>query len=160
LLREQQQRLVIRSEMDGQVVTWNVGDSLSRRPVQRGQILLTVVDPSSAWELELYLPERRAGHLSQARAAADHELRVTFMLASHPGEEFVGHVSEVQQVAEMHGDQGNTILVRVAIDKDQLPELRSETTVTARVECGRRSIGFVVFHELIETVETKLLFWF
>ena len=44
-------------------------------------------------------------------------------------------------------------------DKQQLPELRSDTTVTAKVHCGRRSIGYVVFHELLETVQSKILFW-
>lgn len=159
LLREQQERLVLRSEMDGQVVTWNVGDVLLRRPVQRGQALLTVVDPRGDWELELYLPVGRAGHLAEALTAHQEPLRVTFFLASHPGLEFSGKVVEVHRLAEVRGEQGNTVLVRVALDKSKLPELRSDTTVTARIECGRRSIGFVVFHELLETVQTKVLFW-
>ena len=159
LLREQQQQLVLRSEMDGQVVTWNVGDVLSRRPVQRGQALMTVVDPRGNWELELYLPVGRAGHLAAAMADHQEPLRVTFFLASHPGAEFSGQVVEVHRLAEVRGEDGNTVLVRVALDKSKLPELRSDTTVTARIECGRRSIGFVVFHELMETVQTKVMFW-
>lgn len=159
LLHEQQERLVLRSEMDGQVVTWSVGDVLLRRPVQRGQILMTVVDPSGDWELELNMPERRMGHLLQAVEAGEQMPTVTFMLASHPGEEFAGRVTEIHRVAEVRGEDGNTVLLRVAVDKSELPELRSETTVTARVKCGRRSIGFVVFHELIETIHTKILFW-
>jgi multidrug efflux pump subunit AcrA (membrane-fusion protein) len=160
LLRKQQERLVIRSEMDGQVVTWNVGDVLLRRPVQRGQILMTTVDPAAEWELELFMPERRIGHLSRSIGDAAQQPQVTFMLASHPGQEFEGRVTEVHRVAEVRGEEGNTVLLRVAVDKSQLPELRSETSVTARVLCGQRSIGFVVFHELIETIQTKVLFWF
>jgi multidrug efflux pump subunit AcrA (membrane-fusion protein) len=159
LLREQQEQLVLRSEMDGQVVTWNVGDVLLRRPVQRGQLLMTVVDPGRDWELELFLPERRAGHLADALAENQEPLRVTFFLASHPGLEFSGTVVEVHRLAEVRSEEGNTVLVRVALDKTVLPELRSDTTVTARIECGRRSIGYVVFHELIETVQTKVMFW-
>ena len=52
------------------------------------------------------------------------------------------------------------MLLRVAIDKEQLPELRSDTTVTARVQCGQRSVGYVVFHEVLETLQRKVLFWF
>ena len=159
LLREQQERLVLRSEMDGQVVTWSVGDVLLRRPVQRGQILMTIVDPSGDWELELNMPERRMGHLVRAIEKREELPAVTFMLASHPGKEFEGQVTEIHRAAEVRGEDGNTVLLRVAVDKATLPELRSETTVTARVQCGRRSIGFVVFHELIETIQTKLLFW-
>ncbi|MCB9939218.1 MAG: HlyD family efflux transporter periplasmic adaptor subunit [Planctomycetaceae bacterium] len=159
LLREQQERLVLRSEMDGQVVTWSVGDVLLRRPVQRGQILMTVVDPTGDWELELNMPERRMGHLIEAVNAGERLPAVTFNLASHPGKEFEGRVTEIHRVAEVRGEDGNTVLLRVAVDKAALPELRSETTVTARVKCGTRSIGFVVFHELIETIQTKVLFW-
>lgn len=159
LLREQQERLVLRSEMDGQVVTWSVGDVLLRRPVQRGQVLMSIVDPKDDWELELNMQERRMGHLTQAVEDSGELPTVTFALASHPGKDFVGQVTEIHRVAEVRGEDGNTVLLRVAVDKEMLPELRSETTVTARVHCGRRSIGFVVFHELIETIQTKILFW-
>lgn len=160
LLRQQRDALILRSEMAGQVVTWDVGGTFLRRPIQRGQILMTVVDPSGDWELELYMPEKRMGHLAAALADAERELKVVFMLASHPGKEFDGRVVDLHRVAEVRGEEGNTVLVRVAIDKSTLPELRSETTVTAKVRCGKRSVGFVVFHELIETIHTKLLFWF
>jgi len=159
LLREQQERLVLRSEMDGQVVTWSVGDVLLRRPVQRGQILMSTVDPSGHWELELKMPERRMGHLARAIEDGERLPEVTFMLASHPDKEFRGQVTEIHRLAEVRGEDGNTVLLRVAVDKAALPELRSETTVSARVQCGRRSIGFVVFHELMETIHTKILFW-
>ncbi len=159
LLYEQQERLVLRSEIDGQVVTWSVGDVLLRRPVQRGQSLMTIVDPRGEWELELDMPENRMGHLLRALDDDSAQLLVTFMLASHPGSEFAGRVVEVHRVAEVRGERGNAVLVRVAIDKADLPELRSETTVTARVHCGRRSLGFVIFHELIETIQTKVLFY-
>ena len=84
---------------------------------------------------------------------------VTFVLSTHPGREFTGRVVEVERSAEVRGEEGNTVLLRVAIDKKELPELHSETTVTARVHCGRRSLGFVWFHDLIEAAQSKILFW-
>jgi hypothetical protein len=48
----------------------------------------------------------------------------------------------------------------VAIDRDSLPDLRDGAQVTARVDCGRRSLAFVLFHDLVETVQSKVLFWF
>ncbi len=159
LLLQKQEQLIVRSEMPGQVVTWNVHDLLLRRPVDKGQVLMTVVDPSGPWELELHMPERRMGHITQATRESPDGLPVTFLLASHPGSEFVGRVVEVQRTAEVHGDDGNAVVLRVAIDKEDLPELRSDTTVTARVHCGRRGLGYVWFHEVLETVQTKVLFW-
>jgi len=160
LLREKEESLVVRSEMRGQVVTWNVSSLLRRRPVQKGQLLMTLLDLDGPWELEVYMPERRMGHVARAATRAADGLQVTYLLASHPERRFTGRVTEIHRMVEVRGEQGNCVLIRVAIDRDDLPELRSETTVTARVHCGRRSAGFVWFHELIETLYAKVLFWF
>lgn len=160
LLRQKAERLVVRSDMCGQVVTWDVSRLLLRRPVQKGQLLMTLLDLDGEWELELYMPERRMGHIVQAASRAGDGLPVTWLLASHPERVFPGRVVEIHRLAEVRGERGNCVLIRVAIDKAELPELRSETTVTARVHCGRRSVGFVWFHELIETLYAKVLFWF
>jgi multidrug resistance efflux pump len=159
LLRQKERRLVVRSEMRGQVVTWDIAGRLLGRPVQTGQLLMTVVDLQGDWELEVYVPERRVGHVSQATADFPGGLPVTFFLASHPDRQFSGRVVEMHRTTEVRGEEGNTVKLRVAIEKEQLPELRSETTVTARIHCGRRSIGYVLFHELIETVQSNVLFW-
>jgi multidrug efflux pump subunit AcrA (membrane-fusion protein) len=158
LVREKQASLAVRAEHAGEVVTWQVEQLLLRRPVQPGQALLTVVDPSGPWELELYLPERRLRHVD-AHASSDDELQVTFMLSTLPGREFSGHMVEIERSAEVRGEEGNTVLVRVAIDTADLPPLRSDTTVTARLHCGRRSLGYVWFCDLLEAVQTKVLFW-
>jgi len=159
LLAQKEAQLTVRSEIAGQVVTWKLDELLMLRPVQIGQALMTVVDPAGDWELELHMPERRMGHLGRAVGAAD-ELKVFFLLASHPDQELTGRLVEIHRAAEVRGEAGNTVLLRVAIDKEQLPELRSDTTVTARVHCGQRSIGYVVFHEVLETLQRKVMFWF
>jgi hypothetical protein len=50
------------------------------------------------------------------------------------------------------------VLVRVAIDKTQLPDLRPGASVTARIDCGTRPIGYVWFHDVWEFVQTQVLF--
>jgi hypothetical protein len=120
--------------------------------------LLTLANPDGPWELELYLPERRLAHL-QRIAAEQQAPEATFVLSSHPGQTFRGRVVEVEQAAEVRGDDGNTVIVRVAVDKEQLPPLHDQTTVTAKLNCGRTSIGYAWFCDLIETVQSKVLFW-
>ena len=159
LLNEKRQQLVVSSPMEGQVVTWNVRQLLQGRPVRRGQTLLSVIDPTGSWQLELDMAERRTGHLLDAAAAGDEPLRVFFVLASHPEEEFEGTVIEVDRTAQPRETGVPTVRVKVAIDESSLPELRTGTTVTGRVFCGRRSLGFVLFHELMETVHTQWLLW-
>lgn len=164
LFHEKQRQLVVSAASAGQVVTWKVEDLLQGRPVIRGQSLMTLANPAGPWELELYVPERRLVHM-QAAAELDSEaserppLDVVFTLTSHPGSQFHGRVVEIEQTAEVRGDDGNTVLVRVSIDRDELPPLHDQTTVTAKLYCGRASIGRVWFCDLIETVQSKVLFW-
>lgn len=157
--REQQRQLVITSPVAGQVADWKVRDKLLRRPIDRGQRLMTVFDPAGAWELELQMAGRRMGKVDYADRQSEEPLQVTFILATHPGQEFIGHVVEIDRVAEVRDENGNTVRIRVAIDKEELPDLRDGAKVTARVHCGRRPIGYVWFHELIETVQAKVMFW-
>ncbi|QDU95545.1 HlyD family secretion protein [Lignipirellula cremea] len=163
LYREKQQHLVVRSPARGQVVTWRVRENLLHRPVQRGQSLMTIVDPESSWELELHAPEKRLGHIQLAyrnAQKAGETLPVDFVLATHPGEKFEGQITAIDGAAEVHGDDGNTVLIRVAIDAQQLPQLRDGAKVTAKVHCGQRPLGYVLFHDFIETVQSRVLFWF
>ncbi len=164
LYRQKEEQLTVRSDMAGEVVTWKVEESLMRRPVQTGQVLMRLANPEGDWELELYMPLRRMGHVAEARreleaAQSDDNLQVTFVLTSHPGMEFTGQVTHIDRVAQVRDEHGNSVLLRVAIDKHDLPELRNGTTVMAKVNCGERPIGYVWFHDLWETIETRVLFW-
>jgi multidrug efflux pump subunit AcrA (membrane-fusion protein) len=161
LVREKQQQQTLLAPQRGQVVTWKVRDLLLHRPVSRGQSLLTLANPDGPWELELYLPERRLAQVQRGQAAsgAENSLDVEFALSSHPGQTFHGRVAEVEQAAEVRGDEGNTVLVRVTVEKAELPPLHEQTTVTAKIACGRTSIGYAWFCDFVETVQGKVLFW-
>jgi multidrug resistance efflux pump len=156
LVRRKQQQLTITAPVRGQVVTWKVRDLLLQRPVTRGQALMKLANPDGPWELELYLPERRLAHVQRM---ADQPLDVTFVLTSHPGQTFQGRVAEIDRVAEVREGEGNTVLLRVAVEKDKLPPLHDQTSVTAKLHCGRASLGYAWFCDLVETVQAKVLFW-
>ncbi len=153
--------LEIMSPSAGQVVNWQVRQSLLRRPVLRGQNLMTIIDPNTRWQIELEMPERRLAHLIIAMNEQDEPLQVTFGLLSHPGVTYHGQLLSIDRQLDVHSDEGNSALVRVGFaNADISPELlRAGTRVTAKIDCGQRSIGYVMFHELIETVQAKVLFW-
>ena len=67
----------------------------------------------------------------------------------------------MDQKLDVHSDEGNTALLRIGfVNNDVSPDLlRAGTRVTAKVHCGTRSIGYVMFHELMETVQSSVLFW-
>ncbi len=160
--QEEQYLLTVASPSAGRVVNWNVKQNLTNRPVTRGQNLMTIVPPEAVWELELQMPERRLAHLFRAIKDGDEDLKVTFGLVSNPGTEYTGKLISVDRKLEVYNDDGNAALVRVAFENEEIAEdlLRTETRVTAKVHCGERSIGYVIFHELIETVQSKWMLWF
>ena len=154
--------MTIRSPISGKVITWDVEGLLLRRPVQVGQVLLTVANtaPDAEWELELDMPERRVGHVLAAQAKNE-KLAVEYILASVPDRENKATVVEIQGRADVvQRDAGPSIRIRVKIDKNDLAdlELRPGMSVTAKVLCGREPLGYVWLHEVWEWVERKVLF--
>jgi multidrug resistance efflux pump len=158
LYRGKEKQLTVRSPCPGQVVTWHVDDMLQERPVQKGQVLMSIVDPDGKWFLELDVAESDIRHVVGPDEASS-GAKVSFTLHTHPGREFEGHVVEIQRTAEMRSPATGVVVVRVAVNESELPELRSGTTVNARIVCGSRSIGYVWFRDLIETVQSEVLFW-
>ena len=162
--------LAIRAPLAGAVTTLDVRDRLIGRPVARGDALLSVANLEGEWELEVRMPEDRMGHILQARQELQRrrrehpgenlpeDLPVKFILATDPGVTFEGVVKEIHHRAEVRGDDGNTVLIKVAIDKSELPQLRPGASVVAKLHCGRQGIGYVWFHDLIEFVQAKILF--
>ena len=169
LWREKEKQLQITSPIKGQIVTWQVKDKLTKRPVKTGDLLLTVADLDGDWQLEVHMPEDRMGHVARAhnelmadaqRKAQEKDLAVSYILATEPGKSYDGTVTSIQHGAEVHGDDGNVVLVRVAIDKSRHDpaDLRPGATVTAKVDCGTASVGYVWFHDLIAFVQSRVLF--
>ena len=64
--------------------------------------------------------------------------------------------------AEVRGEEGNTVLVRVAFDQQELREAIADpkigATATAKIHCGKRAIGYVWFHDLVDFIRAKILF--
>ncbi|MGE3407543.1 MAG: efflux RND transporter periplasmic adaptor subunit [Pirellulales bacterium] len=151
-------QLQVRSPIDGEIVTWNITDTLMHRPLKRGEAVLSIVEPSGEWELEVRMPEDRMGHVAQARLNQADALRVSFVAAHQPDQVLTGRLIDAQRRAEVRGEEGNTVLLRVAIDKSQVRDLRPGAEVTARVHCGRRALGYVWFHDVLGFIQSRILF--
>ena len=133
--------------------------------LQKGQVLLNVADKTGPWELEIHLPDDRLGHVNRAYAearAAGRELEVDYILATDPGTRHIGTVKEIHEQAEVRGEQGNTVLLRITIDpsRHEKEELGAGASVTARINCGKRPLGYVIFHDLVAFIQQHILFRF
>jgi multidrug efflux pump subunit AcrA (membrane-fusion protein) len=157
LLKHEREQLVVTSPIAGRVLTWDVGQQLLARPVARGEVLMTVADLSADWQLELAVPDGRIGYVLAAQKDIKPDLPVRFQLGSEDHTEHMGKISEVCQTADLPADDTKrtepTILTKVSFDSPELiaafgGELRPGVSARAKIECGRRSIGYVWLHDI------------
>ena len=152
--------LIIRSPIDGTVVSWDVEKTLRSRPIMTGQVLLEVADLGQPLLLEVELPEKREGHLDEyiAQEGLSEEtqgsLAVTYILATDPDEPMDARLllDSISKRADANEEHGAVIKMRAIPDPDTLRELKPKpgAKVVAKIYCGRRSSGFVFFHEIYE----------
>jgi len=159
LLLKKNELLNITAPISGQVMlSWDVEESLMNRTVEPGQVLMTIADPSGEWELELYMKETRAGKVDVARHNIKPDLAVKYVLATDPGAERDGTVEDVEDITQMHDEEGHTVRIRVGIKQSDITDPRPGTTVRGKVRCGKAAIGYTWFHEAIEWVQANILF--
>ncbi len=171
LLEIKQKQLTVTSPIRGKVVTWKVRDLIENRPVRKGQRLMEVADPQSQWELEIFVPEAKMGHIVEhlqklRETDPEAQLEVSFILATHSSNHLSGKVLRVDTSAEVHGEDGNTVRMIVEFAQEDLKQLVSDpgselkvgADVKAKVLCGQRAIGYVWFHDLFEFVQSRILF--
>ena len=156
--------LTIRSPIDGRIVASNVQERFGLEPTRESRrgSLLEIADPTKEWELEVLMPEKRTGHIAEARLKTKGKLPVTFFLATNPAEQMQGEVDIEELSAEVRGESGNTVLVHVSFDqrgsytKGRRQAKNRLTLATAKIHCGKRAIGYVWFHDLVDFVRAKI----
>lgn len=159
LIEEKRQKLIVRSPVAGQVLLpWDADQSLKHRPVLTGQRLMTIADPTGPWELELAMPERRMGHIHRAQNEFGPELDVRYVSAGDPRSHKQGTLRKVYGITQVKGEEGPTVKMIVDIDSGDLLNPSPGTTVTAKVKCGRSSLGYSWFHEALEWIQKHILF--
>ncbi|TWU34958.1 efflux RND transporter periplasmic adaptor subunit [Novipirellula artificiosorum] len=169
VLRIQQEGLVLKSPLNGTVVGWQLEQRLASRPVSRGNLLLSVVDESGPWELNLCVPDRDAGAMLDA-IQYDSSLPITFAVATQPQRCYAAVLRRVASVARV--DDTNRPVIDIDADVAPYPDGSHETDlfdptdvrigadVTARVYCGRRSLLASWFSDAIDFVDRNVVFYF
>ncbi len=165
LVRQKRESLIVRSPMRGQVLLpWDAEQSLMHRPVLTGQRVMTIAkaapqDLTSKWEIELAMPERRMGHVRRAiQEFAPDPLEVSYVSAADARSPKQGTLKKVYRITQVKGEEGPTVKMIVEINREDLYEPSPGTTVTAKVKCGRCSLGYSWFHEAIEWAQKHILF--
>ena len=162
ILQERVDDLIVRAPIDGVVATFQVEQRLMNRPIQRGEVLLEVMDDQKAWHLELNIEEHRMGHILRAanrvrETDKSAHLRVEFRLATDPETTYDGQLTTVATRAAPSAELGNVVEMYVSIDSENLADRRIGAEVRAKIDCGQRSLGFVLFGDVIEFIQKY--FW-
>lgn len=170
LLKKKRAMLEIRAPLSGEVmIPWDVERTLLRRPVGMGEKLMSVADPSGPWELELEMRESRSGKIRAARNDARWQerypeagKRVAYILATDPENDRFGTLRNIKEVVEFDRtgmEKVPVVRMKVDIDRDGIGNPHPGSTVTAKVYCGRRAIGYVWFHEAWEWLQSNVFFY-
>ena len=156
-LQERVDRLIVLAPEEGVVTNWNLKQTLLHRPVRQGDALFQQIDPKGKWIVELRLLEDRSGYVVRRLKELNEGERLTidFVLATEPQTRYPGKIVELSPRTDLTSD-GHIVRAIVELDPANAPPLRDGAEVKARLNCGRRPIGFVLFRELIEVIYTYL----
>ncbi|RIK84541.1 MAG: hypothetical protein DCC67_04895 [Planctomycetota bacterium] len=162
LLEARREALAIRSPIAGQVLTQDVHTLLKSRPVDRGQVLLTIADASGGWEAVARVPQRHVGRIVEAQGEAAAPLEASVRLAGDVAARHAGRVVEISSAAPLEADgleaPARPVDVRIALVGEAPAAARPGMTAAVRIYCGRRSLGYVWLHDVAATVYRWLTF--
>ncbi len=132
---------------------------LLKRPVQRGQLLLEVVPKHTVWELDLRIPSHLAPYVREHIASGVESPTIRYAMRAAPDQSWKTALSSVDNAFQVVDGQ---IVCMANAELKSLPttEMRPGQSVVARIHCGRRSLGFVWFREVIEFWHQLRFAWF
>ncbi|MCA9000109.1 MAG: HlyD family efflux transporter periplasmic adaptor subunit [Planctomycetaceae bacterium] len=153
------EKLTVKSPADGVVATFQLRQLLQNRPVRRGELLLEVMQPDGPWHLELEVPEYRMGHLMTALHKSENlTLPVEYVLATQVETSHVATMTEVATRSNESEEEGTVFEVYASIDPADLPTRNIGSEVTAKINCGPKSLFYVLFGDVVEFLQRVL--WF
>ena len=156
-LKQQQQALVVKSPISGQIDHWNMQQNLSSRPIARGQFLADVISDADGWVLQIELDDRHSGYVKPMSLNPQYPVR--FSLPSQPGEQYEAVLDQMDNTVEQNGLGKWVVRARANLPIDSFDwqsSIRSGASADVKVLAGTRSIGFVWFRGLIEWFRTKV----
>jgi multidrug efflux pump subunit AcrA (membrane-fusion protein) len=162
IYKERQRHLKVYAPIDGVLATFQVEQKLLNRPIRRGDNLLEVMDDEGEWRLELEVEEHRLGHIFEGQKKLDTEnLPVQYVLATRPEDTYTGRVQTIATRADVAAEKGSVVEILTKIEAHDLPTDRRRigADVRAKINCGKSSLGYVLFGDVIEFVQKHWWRW-
>ncbi len=144
-LQYQNDNLLIRAPIDGVVLTGNLERSAGV-PVSTGQKLFEIA-PLNEMRVEIFIPEQEIRHVEKDD--------LTFVRLEARGadrlETVLQHIHPVSET-----ESGDNVFVGEAVLSNEDESLRPGMRGKARIEAGKKPIGWILFHRLYEWLRLKL----
>ena len=163
LLKSQESGLVIRADARGKVFRRQLEQDLSSRPVQQGDFLFDLIPEESSWHLEVEVPEELFCYLPAAPSGGIQSVPVRFHFASEPDERLQAVVSRAEDSVVIQDGRSYSVVYAMIEDASVARAEKHKhlgASVSVRIHCGRRAVGFVLFREFAEFVREKYFQWF
>jgi hypothetical protein len=121
-------------------------------------VLISIMNEDGPWQLELKVEEARLGHLVRAQEAAKAPLPIEFVLVMKPEQHYAATLKEVATRATLNEEQQLVVRSIADLDVDLGDQRRIGAEVRARIDCGTKPVGYVLFGDVIEFVQ-RYLWW-
>ncbi len=176
IVSQMQSELTITSPMDGQVIAWQMEQRLLDRPIGLGNLLLSVVDPQSPWQLILEVADKDAGTVL-ASFESTGNLPIQFAVTTEPTRTYDAELVSISTTSRIN-ESGQQVVDAIATVRpsSMLSENHTDTRsvdgyrdagqrrvgsgVTAKIVCGRRSVWASWFSDVSDFVNRKVFFYF
>lgn len=153
----------ITSPIVGTIITPQPKRRYKDFPVTANLALLEVAELNGTWQLELKIPQNKVAYIDEAfKENGGQPLDVIFKIGTNPNLNLKGTVDNIDQRAVPSETGAPDFRAIVEIDSSQLKdlqeELRSGAGATAKIHCGKRSLGFCCFYQIYDFMRTKVFF--
>lgn len=162
LLKRREEKLTIRAPENGIITDFQLAQLLKDRPVHQGDHLFDIMDDQGPWHMELLVAEKRMGHILRAQrerveTGESPDLPAQFSLATQPESKFDCRLTKVATRSTTDQEIGTAFeLYAVASEDEQLPERRIGADVTVRIYCGKTTLAYRCFGDVVEFVQKYL----
>jgi hypothetical protein len=155
--KERVDHLLLKAPIDGRIASFQLEETLQNRPVQQGEMLLEIMDEKGPWRLELEVDGNRMGHVLRAwNASPTHQLEVEFIPETALESTFNATLDSIATRSAVSGEQSNIFEMHASTDASKIPDLWIGAEVRAKINCGKRSLGYVLFGDVVEFIRQKL----
>ena len=150
--------LQIQAPFSGFIVRRDAVQDLTNRPLQRGQRIAELIPLEVDWQLQLHLPQSHSSYLQSALSVQKTGLPVRYIIHS---ESSANHSAMLLAIEQFVYSRNNELVQNATVDVQlsDLSNAKSGTSVSARIFCGRRSLGFVATRKLVEAMQYLKFAW-